>query len=74
MQAIHQISVVAKEAFLGPWTGKSIADWTPEVRQQEIDLLNSACEIEKEAIESMTAGLQLLQSAPEIQGQCTDQC
>lgn len=37
VKTLHQVSVVAKEAFLGPWSGKSIADWTPEVRLREID-------------------------------------
>lgn len=57
VQAVHQVSVAAKEAFLGPWTGKSIADWTPKVRRREIDLLNQACEIEAEAIALMAASL-----------------
>ncbi|MCE5323768.1 sigma-70 family RNA polymerase sigma factor [bacterium] len=57
VQTIHQVSVVSKEAFLGPWTGKSISDWTPEVRQREIDLLNQVCKIEEEAIGSVVAAL-----------------
>ena len=40
-----------------PWSGKSIADWTPEVRQREIDLLNQAREIEAEAIGLIAAVL-----------------
>lgn len=47
-----------KEAFHGPWSGKSIADWTPEVRQREIDLLKQACEIETEAIGLIAASLE----------------
>lgn len=39
-----------KEVFFGPWSGKSIADWTPEVRQQEQALLLKAMEIEERAI------------------------
>jgi len=39
-----------KEVFFGPWSGKSIADWTPEVRRKEQDLLLQAMEIEERAI------------------------
>jgi len=39
-----------KDAFLGPWSGKSIADWTPEVRQREQEVLTRARELEAAAI------------------------
>ena len=42
-----------KEVFFGPWSGKSIADWTPEVRRQEQELLLKAMEIETRAIEAI---------------------
>ncbi|UCD94269.1 MAG: hypothetical protein JSU69_10975 [Candidatus Zixiibacteriota bacterium] len=29
-----------RDVFLGPWTGKSINDWTPEVRRREIEILS----------------------------------
>lgn len=53
VKVLHQNSVEYKEAFLGPWTGKSIDDWTPDVRQREIDLLGRICEIETQAIGSI---------------------
>jgi len=39
-----------RDVFLGGWSGKSIADWTPEVRQNEHDLLVKAASIEERAI------------------------
>ena len=42
-----------KEVFFGPWSGKSITDWTPEVRKQEQELLLKAMEIETRAIEEI---------------------
>ncbi len=50
---LYATSVERKEAFYGSWTGKSIADWTPEVRRREVELLNRACEIETEAIDAI---------------------
>jgi RNA polymerase sigma factor (sigma-70 family) len=41
-----------KEVFLGPWTGKSQADWTPEVRRREQELLMRAAKTEASAIET----------------------
>ena len=43
-------SFEGKEVFLGPWTGKSQADWTPEVRQQEQAFLLQAMKIESAAV------------------------
>ena len=54
---LYRASVELKEAFHGHGFGKSIADWTPEIRQREIDLLNQAREIESEAIGLMAAHL-----------------
>ena len=54
-QLLHRSSFERKEAFLGCWSGKSIADWTPEVRQREIDLLNQAREIEADAVGLISA-------------------
>ncbi len=39
-----------KEAFLGPWTGKSIDQWTPEVRAREAALLESVRAKESRAL------------------------
>ena len=56
-QLLRRSSFERKEAFLGCWSGKSIADWTPEVRQREIDLLNQALEIEAQAVRLIAAHL-----------------
>lgn len=39
-----------KNAFFGPWSGKSITDWTPQVRQREAEILGECCNIEQQAI------------------------
>lgn len=39
-----------KSAFLGPWSGRSIADWTAAVREREIDILTKFREADREAI------------------------
>ena len=54
---LYRAIVELKEAFHGHGFGKSIADWTPEVRQREIDLLNQALQIEAEAVGLMSAEL-----------------
>jgi len=41
------------DAFLGPWTSKTIADWTPAVRARERELLSRAAALEAEAIEHL---------------------
>jgi hypothetical protein len=46
-----------KDAFLGPWSGKSIVDWTADVRQREQDLLAQAREIEAAAIAEIEKAL-----------------
>ena len=50
---LHGSSFERKEVFLGPWTGKSQADWTPEVRRREQELLLQAMEIEEKAIQAI---------------------
>lgn len=40
----------AKDAFLGPWSGKSIEDWSAAVRRREREILTQAREIEHAAI------------------------
>lgn len=54
---LFQAASERKEAFHGPWSGKSIEDWTPEVRQREIELLNQACEMETKAMDLIAATL-----------------
>ncbi len=40
-----------KTAFLGPWSGKSIADWTAAVRAREIDILTKMRDADKGVIQ-----------------------
>jgi hypothetical protein len=53
IDSISPPSFERKEAFLGPWSGKSIADWTPEMRTREQALLMRAMEIEGMAIKEI---------------------
>jgi len=39
-----------QDAFLGPWTGKKIGDWTPDVRKRERETLAEAVRHEAAAI------------------------
>lgn len=48
---------VQKDVFLGHWTGKTLNDWTAEVRENERKLLMEARDIEAEAIEILQAAL-----------------
>jgi len=43
-------SLSSADAFLGPWTSKTIADWTPATRTRERELLSQASALEAEAI------------------------
>jgi ankyrin repeat protein len=43
-----------KSVFLGPWSGKSIADWTPEVQQREIQILSDVRTMDRTAIALLT--------------------
>jgi hypothetical protein len=47
----------SRDLFLGPWTGKSIADWTPDVRHAEKDLIEAALAIERRAVEALEKAL-----------------
>ncbi len=40
----------AKDAFFGPWSGKSIADWTDAVRTREVAILVRSRELDAQAI------------------------
>jgi len=42
-----------KDAFLGPWTGKSVTDWTAEIAHREADVLECAREVETKAVEAL---------------------
>jgi len=46
-----------QDAFLGPWTGKQLADWTDEVRQREIEIITKAHELDRQAIAEIEAAL-----------------
>ena len=44
-------------AFLGPWTGKSVKDWSDDTRMRERDILAQAEHIEGQAIGELEKGL-----------------
>jgi hypothetical protein len=48
------------EVFPGPWTGKTIAHWTPDVRKAEQELLICATEDEGDALGHMEGALATL--------------
>jgi hypothetical protein len=49
-----------KDAFLGPWSGKSESDWTDEVRAREREILSSALALESPAITEIEKALAAL--------------
>lgn len=51
------VSYRDRNAFLGPWSGKKLADWTPEVRAREIALLGTAKRLDGEAIAALEKAL-----------------
>ena len=54
------------EGFLGPWSGKGFADWTPAVREREQQILAQALGLEQQAIAEIEASLKAEgASAPE---------
>jgi len=59
--ALYREDAAALEAaqgdFLGPWTGKNVADWSAEVRSREQAVLLKACEIEGRAIAELEKAL-----------------
>lgn len=52
-----------QDAFLGPWSGKKIANWTPDVRKREQEILAEAAKLEATAVVEMEKAAALL-SAP----------
>ncbi len=54
------------EAILGPWTGKSIAMWTPEVRRTEVNILRKVREDDAAAVRELDTALKLYKSQSEI--------
>ncbi len=50
-------SFVNKDVFLGPWTGKSLNDWTSEVRAHEQEIFAAVLALETEAVGHIEAAL-----------------
>lgn len=48
--AILLMAFQRKDVFLGPWSGKTIDQWTPEIREHEISLLESVRQLESRAL------------------------
>lgn len=46
-----------QDAFLGPWQKKTVADWTPEVRAREVQMLSEARKLDAEAVQCITKAL-----------------
>ncbi|KKO11392.1 hypothetical protein LCGC14_0018730 [marine sediment metagenome] len=46
-----------KDAFIGPWSGKSAEDWTDEVRQREFAAIAQAHSLDRQAIAELEAAL-----------------
>jgi hypothetical protein len=54
----------AKDAFFGPWSGKSIDDWTEPVRQREATILSEMHALDTKAIAELTAFLATIEQKP----------
>jgi hypothetical protein len=50
----------ARDAFLGPWTGKAIGDWTPEVRGRERQILGELRRLDAAAVADLEKALAAL--------------
>ena len=55
----------SKEAFLGPWSGKGISEWTPELRAREQETLNRIREKDAAALLELDKALALIKSLKE---------
>jgi hypothetical protein len=49
-KSLEGASFINHETFLGPWSGKSIKDWTADVRKRECEILTEARRLENIAI------------------------
>jgi len=49
-----------KDAFLGPWSGKKIEDWTPEVRRREAQMLDEIRDSDNAAIAELEKAIATL--------------
>ena len=46
-----------KDAFMAPWSGKGLKDWTDEVRQRELAAIAQAHDLDRQAIAELEAAL-----------------
>ena len=59
-KSLECASFINHEAFLGSWSGKSIKDWTADVRKRECEILTEACRLENNAITQIEKALSSL--------------
>ncbi|MCP4640433.1 MAG: hypothetical protein GY851_08375 [bacterium] len=52
----------AGDAFLGPWTGKSLDEWTPEVREREVAVIEDILQREARAIDAVDQAVAALEA------------
>jgi len=55
----------SKEAFLGPWSGKGISEWTPEVRAREQETLARIRQKDAAALLELDKAIALIKSSKE---------
>jgi len=53
-----------RDAFLGPWSGKSFNDWNDDVRTREIELLTKLRELDGAAVHELDEALGAVGSRP----------
>jgi hypothetical protein len=51
------VTFARRDVFLGPWTQKTLADWTPEVRKSEMRILEKARRIEAQVHDAFREAL-----------------
>lgn len=57
--ALLSRTLVQKDVFMGEWMGKTVADWTPDVRKAECGILRRAAELEERSIAEIEAALEV---------------
>lgn len=50
-------AVDQKDAFLGPWSGKTVQDWSDAVRAREVELLSQVAQLEDKAASEFASAL-----------------
>ena len=60
VKSLDCASFTKHDAFFGPWSGKSIKDWTADVRKREREILTEACRLENNAITEIEKALSSL--------------